>query len=66
MHVHPAFREMLLRDNQRELNRRLCSSPLQPARQLNGAPRTEPMILRLSWERADDGSGSSVRAAWVR
>ena len=66
MQVHPEILEMILRDNQRELDRGLRNSHLQPAYQPTGAPPTERLILQLYWELIDSGSRPRVRAVWVR
>jgi hypothetical protein len=45
--MHPAFREMMLRDNQRNLDRQLRNAYLRRERQPAADPPAEPVILRL-------------------
>jgi hypothetical protein len=66
VYVHPEIRAMMLRDIERELDRILDNADLRPSDQPTGAPRTEPVVLRLFWQVGKAGSRPAVRAAWVR
>jgi hypothetical protein len=59
-------RETMLPDYQRELVRKLRNSHLQLIQRPAGDPSPAPVILRLYWQLADDGSRPRVRAAWFR
>ena len=66
MEVHPEILEMILRDNQRELDRGLRNSHLQPAYQPTGAPPTSSAATdsgrRLLLSRAAGGTRQDVVA----
>ena len=64
MQIHPHFREIILRDNQRELDRTLRKAQLRREYQQAGAMRTEPGSLDLEWQRIDDRSRFLMRAVW--
>ncbi len=52
--MHPAFREAMLRDNQRDLERKLRYAYLREEQQPAAAPPAEPVMLRLSRVQDDD------------
>ena len=52
--MHPAFREMMLRENQRNLDRQLRNAYLRRERQPAAARPAEPVMLRLSGVHDDD------------
>jgi hypothetical protein len=52
--MHPSFREMMLRDNQRNLDQRLRNAYLLRERQPAVGPPAEPVMLRLSCVRDDE------------
>lgn len=55
--MHPAFREMILRDNQRNLDQKLRNSYLLRERHVPAAPPAEPVMLRLSSVHDDEVLG---------
>jgi hypothetical protein len=57
MMMHPAFREMMLQENQRNLDRKLRHSYLLRERHVPAAPPAEPVMLRLSSVHDDEVLG---------
>jgi hypothetical protein len=52
--MHPFFREEILRDNQRNLERKLVNAHHFREHELAAAPPAEPVMLRLSSVHDDD------------
>jgi hypothetical protein len=52
--MHPDFRELTLRQNRLELERKLRLAQLRPARRPAPSPPAEPLTLRLSGVQDDD------------